>query len=428
MARETPLWKSRQVFGLLLIALLAEIGYAVLNISAMPIYLREDRKFNEGVIGLIVVCFLLSEASLKAPMGQLADRYGRRRLIIIGPGITFFTALLTMVVPHNWGYAETIGLMILRILDGVGAAMLWPAAFALMGDLVEDKDRQESMSLLNTCYLLGVALALPVSGAAIDIVGPYLVDFTGKRSASLFLAAALFAAVAVTALRTLPSGKEHREAQAAAKAEAEAQGHSEDIKGLLTALKTIPQYLLMAFVTFCGIGFPMVIIQFFAKDELSMSASEFGLLALPCALGMAALSVPMSRYGKKIGDIKAVHLGLALCAFGLAFISLGAFFDIFRTRLALAVGAIPVGLGFLIAIPAWYASVSMIDPQRRAANIGAVMMAQGFGAMVGALIGAKSYEVFQRISPSFGHYSPFLGCAACVAVAWALSVRILKAS
>jgi MFS family permease len=77
------------------------------------------------------------------------------------------------------------------------------------------------------------------------------------------------------------------------------------------------------------------------------------------------------------------------------------------------------------------ASVSDLNPERRATNIGAIMTAQGVGAMIGAPIGSAMYEKLQplgvslRLGESFGRYSPFMGCAVCVGVAWALSLKIL---
>jgi hypothetical protein len=78
------------------------------------------------------------------------------------------------------------------------------------------------------------------------------------------------------------------------------------------------------------------------------------------------------------------------------------------------------------------ASVTDIDERRRGANLGAVMTAQGVGAIAGAPVGAAFYEKLQPVGMSlglgadFGRYSPFLGCAACVAAGWMLSLRILR--
>ena len=57
--------RKPDVLRLLVIALLAEIAYAVLNISTMPVYLVRDRGIGEDQMGLVVVAFLLSEAIFK---------------------------------------------------------------------------------------------------------------------------------------------------------------------------------------------------------------------------------------------------------------------------------------------------------------------------------------------------------------------------
>jgi MFS family permease len=91
-----------------------------------------------------------------------------------------------------------------------------------------------------------------------------------------------------------------------------------------------------------------------------------------------------------------------------------------------------VGFGFLLAIPAWYSSVCEIDPTRRAASLGAVMTAQGLGAIVGATIGSYVYESLQpvgeflQVGKQFGMYSPFVGCAFCLLTGWLISLRILR--
>ncbi len=422
-----PMLKQPMMRRILLITLLAEIGYAVLNISTMPVYLKFDRGFGTTVIGFVLVAFLLSEAVFKSPMGSLADRMGRKRLIVIGPAMTFCTSLLTLLVPHNWGIGETLALIVLRVCDGIGAAMLWPAVFALVGDKVDDSERQKAMSLLNTCYLVGIALALPIGGAVNDLFGVYFTGSSGARSPSLYLSAFLFACVSWIAFRSLPSEKAHRE-----KHDQHQEHHEAGLAEFLMSAKRIPQYLALAVITFAGIGFPMAIIKVFAEQQFGMSESSFGALVFPAAILMAVLSVPMARYGEKIGRSKAVHYGLGLCTGGLMAISSGAFVPVLRTPLLIALGGAAVGFGFLLCLPAWLASVSDIDPKRRGAYLGAVMTAQGLGAIIGAPIGAAMYEGLQpfglrmNLGVEFGRYSPFLGCAACLLFGWLLSLKLLR--
>lgn len=424
---ESPIRKPA-VYRLLIIALLAEIAYGVMNLSTMPVYLAGDpntaghilpsgRGFGESVIGIVLVAFLLSEAVFKGPMGHLADRIGPRRLMILGPSFSIGTSILSLFVPHGGGFFEVLCFVLLRAIDGLGAAMLWPAAFSAMGDAVEDDQRQQAMSLLNLCYMLGIALALPIGGVANDLAG--------VKWAGLVLAAVLFAAVTLGAWKLVPAAPHHTTV--------EGEPHGEfKISEFIESCRQIPTFLLLAVVTFTGIGFPMAIFKLFPIQQFGMSETTIGWLIFPGAIAMGIASVPMSRFGEKIGRAKAVHLGMGLCSLGLCLIAVGAVAPPLRQPWLLAVGGLPVGIGFLLSIPAWMASVSDIDPKKRGANLGAVMTAQGLGAIIGAPIGSLLYEKLQPVGvslglgPDFGRYSPFLGCFICVTAGWMLSLKILR--
>src|SRR5262249_33460850 len=149
------------------------------------------------------------------------------------------------LIPHNGGSFEVFSFVILRAVDGLGAAMLWPAAFSAMGDAVEDTERQQAMSLLNLCYMLGIALALPIGGLANDLAG--------VKWAGLILSSVLFVSVALGAWRLIPN--EHH------------SHHTDEEHGgfkigdFIESCRQIPTYLLIATVTFTGIGFPMAIFK-----------------------------------------------------------------------------------------------------------------------------------------------------------------------
>lgn len=401
---------------LVLVALLAEIGYAVLNISTMPVYLRFDRHMGEGLITLVLDAYLLSEAVFKTYTGHLSDRYGPKVLMAVGPAMSVISALLSFLVPHTGGdVVEVLSFIGLRAIDGLGAAMLWPAAYASVGSAVPDNRRQEAMSILNLCYMLGIALALPLGG----IVN----TSTGTTWASMLLAAGLFAAVSLTVWLGIPSYK----ATASDSVSVEA-----GFKEFIQCFKKIPGYLNLAIVIFVGIGFPLGIIKLFALDQFRMNEASFGALVFPAAITMAVCSVPLAKLGERIGKAKSVHIGLGLCSAGLVLISLGAFLPFFRSPSMLALGSIPVGIGFLLAVPAWMTSVSDLDSSKRATYLGSVMTAQGIGAIIGNPIGGFLYRdlqstgVYLGLGKAFGRYMPFVGCCVCVTAGWIMSLRILR--
>ncbi len=305
-----PLLKRPAVAKLLIIALLAETGYAVMNLSTMQVYLRDDRGFGPGVISWVIVAFLLSEAIFKSPMGHIADRIGPKKLMLIGPSLSVGTAVVSLIVPSTGGsFLEVLAFVGLRAIDGLGAAMLWPAAFMAVSNAVEDGERQQAMSFLNLCYMVGIAVAFSVGGAVNDL--------THTKWAAMLLAGALFLAVSFSVWRFVPEID-----PASIRREEPGEGGFADLKKSLTQ---IPTYLLFALVTFAGIGFPLAIFKLFPTDQFGFSESQIGALIFPGAIAMGIASVPMSKFGERIGRAKAVHLGMALSAGGMWLIGLGAF-------------------------------------------------------------------------------------------------------
>jgi DHA1 family multidrug resistance protein-like MFS transporter len=407
------LWKQGAVQKLLLIALCAEIGYAMVNLSTMPVFLK-DRQFGETSIAFVLVTFLLFEALFKSVSGHVADKYGTKILMVAGPLISVATCALSFAVPHtNGSLVEVFGFVLLRALDGIAVALLWPALFTQMNAVTKDEDKQQAMSYLNSCYMIGIALAYPLGGIVNDLTNQ---KWAGLVAASLLFMIASAVSYKVGIARTNL-------------AQQEGQG---GFRQFAESVKLIPDYLMLAMVTFIGVGFPLATVKLFAVDAFKLSETSVGGLIFPTALAMVGLSGVMARVGSKLGEFKSVQLGLGICFFGLTIIASGAVLPFMRTLFVLALGGLPVGLGFLLTIPAWMKAVSDISEERRATNIGAIMTAQGLGAIVGAPIGAFLYERLQPVGESLklgkalGYYSPFVGCALCVGLGWLLAGYIFR--
>jgi DHA1 family multidrug resistance protein-like MFS transporter len=279
------------------------------------------------------------------------------------------------------------------------------------------------MSLFNVTYLIGIAIGPFIGGVTND-----LTDWFAKRyhidvdplTASFYLISFLFMMTATMAWWRVPTIRPHHEHHAELEA-----GFS--FKALWHSLKQIPETLLLAFVTFMGIGLILLLVKLFAMAEYGISETKFGLLLLVPCLVIALASVPLGTIGDKIGKPRAVRLGLGLCAASMWAMGL------IHGELALVFGGSLIGIGFVIAFPAWMAHVSMsCDPRQRGAVMGAVGTAQGLGAMIGAPLGGYLYEHAHIKLPAFmhanqtSHYVPFLGCATLLVISWLLAQFTIK--
>jgi MFS family permease len=227
--------KSLSAFwALVVMAGFAELGYVTLNLSAMPVYLREVVGLGESTITVVGSAFLLTEAIFRAPMGMLSDHFGRRRLIVLGPMLTVFTSLATLVASHPLHF------IVLRALDGLGAAMLWPAVYAAIGDSVPLHKRAWAMSFLNMTYMSGIALG-PLAGG--------LVNDPLRREASLVLSHGVpVHRCNADAWRFYP-----RDGRMPDSADGKS-GEKLSLGAFLNALRIAPGHMLLAFVVFSASG------------------------------------------------------------------------------------------------------------------------------------------------------------------------------
>jgi DHA1 family multidrug resistance protein-like MFS transporter len=372
-------------------------------------YIRDDLRLDSKWIAIAAMAFILIEGVMKSPFGILGDRIGRKKLILAGPAVSIFTAVLTPAV-HN-----PFLLVALRILDGLGAAALWPAAFSLIGDYVPEERRAKAMSFFNLAYLLGLAMG-PALGGGVNDFAYHHFGFTLQHSKemSFYVASVLFAITTIVAVAFMPDfGPPHR-----------TQHH--EVEGGFSfhdfwiMLSRIPMMLLMTFTTFLGIGLIMAYFKVFTLEQFSMSETRFGLLLIGPALIIAALAVPLGTLGDRIGKALAVKIGIGMCA-GSYWLLL-----LFFHEWTLVLFGSLLGVGFVIAFPAWMALVTTdCNPGQRGAVVGAVGTAQGVGAIAGVGISSLLYKVpgmtiGRLVIPKHGW--PFIGCAVMLAAAFLLAL------
>lgn len=363
-----------------LACLFAELGYAILNLSALPMYVKFS--LDRGAEwGLIFSTFLLTEAISRPPAGALGDRIGRKPLMIAGPLITACSAYLTIIL-H--GPYVIFGLIGLRAIDGIGSGALWTSAFAAVGDVVGEKNRSAAMSILNVTYMGGLALGFVMGGAANDLFGTY--------TASFYLVSILLILSAFVMIVFLPRnlGKGHHTEPLHGEAlELPALEDTTEFKftHLLRSFREVPDMVVLALVTFLGMGMLTPIVKLYAVEHLGMTEIQFGILVAPVAGAMGIFAVPMGRLGDKFGKCTAVAYGILFSAVAMWVVALS------RSVIILAAAAVVIGLGFTVAFPAWNALVVTVTPrERRGEVLGAVGLAQGLAAIVGASIGAFVYS------------------------------------
>jgi MFS family permease len=133
----------------------------------LPVFALEARRYPGGddpaLVGLAMGVYGLTQGILQIPFGMASDRFGRKRVILVG--------LAVFALGSLWaGLADSLqGLVIGRALQGAGAVSA--AVTALLADLTRDAVRTKAMALVGGSIGLMFALSLVLSPLIASWIG-----------------------------------------------------------------------------------------------------------------------------------------------------------------------------------------------------------------------------------------------------------------
>jgi EmrB/QacA subfamily drug resistance transporter len=106
--------------------------------------------------------YLMSLASLILLGGSLGDRFGRRRIFVVGTAWFALASVLCGLAPNP----ET--LIVARVLQGVGGALLTPGSLAMIQGAFVAADRPKAIGAWSGLGSIAAAVAPFVGGALVD--------------------------------------------------------------------------------------------------------------------------------------------------------------------------------------------------------------------------------------------------------------------
>jgi MFS transporter, DHA2 family, multidrug resistance protein len=115
---------------------------------ALP-YMQGTLSASQDQINWVLTSYIVAAAIMTAPVGWVANRFGRKRIFIIcSAGFTFASVLC--------GVAQDINQMVLfRLLQGVFGAALVPLSQAVMLDMYTLQERAKAMSIWGMGVMMG---------------------------------------------------------------------------------------------------------------------------------------------------------------------------------------------------------------------------------------------------------------------------------
>ncbi|HEY6862780.1 MAG TPA: MFS transporter [Burkholderiales bacterium] len=336
------------------------------------------------LVGVALGAYGLTQGLLQIPYGMASDRWGRKRVIVIG---------LLLFAAGSFVAAATsdINVVILgRALQGAGAISAPVTAFA--ADLTREQHRTKAMAMIGGSIGLMFALSLVAAPALYPVIGVKgLFELTGVLS---------LAAVWVT-LAVVPSepGEHDRPHPNERRVEGSALGavlrNREQLR-LNLGIFTLHVTQMAMFVVI-----PVAMVR-----HGGLPVSEHWKVYLPVVLGSFALMAPALLWAERRGRMKPLFLG----AIGLlALVELG-----FAAGYASLHATVLLLLAFFVAFNILEASlpslVSRVAPAAsRGTALGVYNTTQSLGLFVGAAVGGG-------LAGRFGEAAVFVFGTALVAL------------
>ena len=344
-------------------------GYGII----MPIFARRLDEFGSGVeaLGMMTMSFALAQLVAAPFMGSLADRYGRRPLVLVSLA-AFAAANIAFLFATS-----TTAFIVIRTLEGALTAGLFPAAMGVVADVVPEKERAQWVGVVMGSYGAGLIFGPVVGGVLYDGWG-----YSSPFVASAIMAAAAFVAAVIMMPETRTQEVRWREELRSRRFLAAAPKSKASLwDSLPRPLNIFGTLLILDFIGVFVFAFVEPQMVFYFYNDLEWTTIQFGLVVgaygLAMVFGQLVLGRSSDRYGRKPIIVLGILVSTSLYA-GLILVS--------QYPVMLLVAAI-AGLGSALISPAlssYYLDIT--DDRFRSRILGIKESSAALGGVLGPLL------------------------------------------
>ena len=344
---------------------------------------------SESQVGLLVTVFTLPGVVLTPILGILADRWGRKRVLV--PSLILFgVAGASCSLVHDFST-----LLLLRAVQGVGAASLGALNVTILGDLYRGPRLMTAMGYNGTVLSVGTA-AYPAVGGALAAVAwhwPFALPIVALPLALLVLVRL----ETRPAQRDVPVGRYLLELVNTLK-------HRRVVGVLVASLFTFV-LLYGAILTYLPI---------FMAQRFEASPATIGLVLSCMSVTSKAMSAGLGRLSRTFGPRRLIGTGMVAYAVTLAAV------PSMKSPVQLAALGLLYGAANGINIPTF---IGLLSNSVSDAKRGAVMSINGMVLRLGQTLGPL---VMAAIFVSFGIAAVYYAGVVVALVMWVLVMALLK--
>ncbi len=160
---QTKRQKAGLLFAISLMALMINFDYTAVNLSLVTIATHLHTDLN--TIQWTLSGYMLAWAALTIPAGRQIDRFGEKRMCLIGISLFLLSSILAGLSENAWMLISA------RILQGVSGAIYVPTLYALIFKHFNQHKLGFAMGLLSVGVGFGMAIGPTLGGLILHYFG-----------------------------------------------------------------------------------------------------------------------------------------------------------------------------------------------------------------------------------------------------------------
>jgi MFS family permease len=353
----------------LLVGLNALVGAMVgLERSVLPLVGERDFGLaSHAAVLAFVVAFGVAKALANLGAGALADRIGRKQLLVLGWLLALPVAPLVALAPDWWVIVAA------NVLLGANQGLAWSMTVVMKIDLAGPARRGLALGLNESAGYLGVAITAFATGALAASIAPRTVVWAGASVISLAGTLVAVAFVRDTAVHVAHEQIRHGERQAVSLTAAFVEASARQ-----PVLRACSQ---AGLVNNLNDALAWGLVPLYLATH-GASATSIGIVAAVYPGLWGVLQLATGWLSDVVGRKPLIVLGMLVQAGALALLVAGG--GAFAPSLA---AAALLGIGTALVYPTLIAAVSdVVQPRDRAAVVGVYRFWRDMGFVFGALL------------------------------------------
>ncbi|MHC1709583.1 MAG: MDR family MFS transporter [Methanomassiliicoccales archaeon] len=370
---------DRRMWVLFWSMLIDGVGYSLIS-PYILLFMKQDLGVSMAMGGLVLTIAGIIGAGGNMVGGLLADRYGRRGVMIVSMLARCLSfVLLAVMVTYQ---PEFVSIAIVLTLSYFFGGVFQPANNAMIADITEPSRRMEAYGLIRVAWNVGFAVGPIVGGMLILVSFP----LTFTISAIISFVAALIVALMLTE-SYVPVPKEKKEP---------------GLRGI-GDLKPI-------FLLFCLFALPLFIMsgQFgstytvYANERIGIDTATIGLVFGLNGIMVVLMQMPISRWLTERNPYMGMLAGSVVYSVG--YLLVAAVTDGYW----LALSMIIITMGEIIVVPVSNALTVLLAPDdSRGKYLGVFGVVSSFGWFGSTFVGGILYDTYDNGWIMWGILSSF---------------------